>query len=87
MIRIRRIHSRGHSGIVDHAAAPAAASINESRPRRERDRVLLPVDEISGADVAPRDRFVHRRHRVVLKEDVVAAVDPAQAIGIIQPAL
>jgi hypothetical protein len=49
--------------------------------------VVLPVDQIGGADVAPRDRFVHRRHRVVLKEDVVAAVDPAQAIGIVQPSL
>jgi hypothetical protein len=45
------------------------------------------VDQIRGADVAPRDRFVHRRHRVVLKEDVVAAVNPAQAIGIVQPSL
>ena len=37
--------------------------------------------------MAPRDRFVQRRHRVVLKEDVVAAVNPAQAVGIVQPAL
>jgi hypothetical protein len=49
--------------------------------------VLLPVDQISGADMAPRDRFGHRRHRVVLKEDVVAAINPAQAIGIVHPAL
>ena len=37
--------------------------------------------------MAPADRLVHRRERVVLKEDVVAPVDPAQAIGIVQPAL
>jgi hypothetical protein len=45
------------------------------------------MDQVSGADMAPIDRFVHRRHRIVLKEDVVAAVNLAQAVRIVQPAL
>ena len=87
VVRVRGIDRRRHTAVVDDAAAPATGSIDEPWPRRERDRVLLPMDQVSGADVAPMDRFVHRRHRVVLKEDVVAAVNLAQAIRIVQPAL
>ena len=37
--------------------------------------------------MGPMDRSVHRRHGVVLEEDVVAAVNAAQATRIVKPAL
>jgi hypothetical protein len=87
MIRICCVHSRGHSGIVDDAAAPAASSVDEPGPRRQCDRVLLPMKQISRADVAPMHGAMNRRDRVVLKEDVKAAVNPAKTIRIVQPSM
>ena len=37
--------------------------------------------------MAPLDSPVHRRERVVLKEDVITAIDVTQAVGIVQPSL
>ena len=43
------------------------------------------MDQISGADVAPVHGVVDRRDRVVLKEDVIPAVNPAEPIRIVEP--
>jgi hypothetical protein len=72
-----RINRSRHLAVVDHAAGPTTGLINEPDARRERDGVLLPVEQVNGADVAPMDRSVHGRLGVVLEEDVIAAVKPA----------
>ena len=43
----------------------------------QSDRVLLPVEQVSRADVAPMHGAMNRRVWVVLKEHVIAAVNPA----------
>ena len=55
--------------------------------RAQRHRVLLPAHQVRGADVAPGDPVVPGGLRVVLEEDVVAAVDVADAVGVVDPAL
>jgi phosphoribosylamine--glycine ligase len=87
VIGIRRVHSRGHPVVVNNATAPAAGCVYEPVPRRECDRVLLPVEQVSGADVAPMHCVMKRRIGVVLKEHVITAVNPAKTIRIVEPSV
>ena len=82
------VDRRRHAAVVDDAAAPATGSVDELRPPGAS-AIGCCCQWIRSVelDVAPVDRSVHRRHGVVLKEDVVTAVNPAQAIRIVQPAL
>jgi hypothetical protein len=87
IVWVSRVDGRRHPAVVDDAAAPATGSVDEPRPRRERDGMLLPAEQVGRADVTPMDPLVDRCHGVVLKEEVVAAVNPAQTIRVVQPAL
>src|SRR3954447_23076173 len=73
--------------IVDYAAAPTAGLVDASRARREGHRVLLPMKQVGRADVAPMHGAEDRSDRVVLKEDVIATVNPAKTVRVVQPAL
>ena len=43
------------------------------------------MNQIGGADVAPVHGVMDRRDRVVLKKDVIPAVNPAEPIRIVEP--
>jgi hypothetical protein len=85
VVGIGRIDSSRNPAIIDQAAGPTTGLIMKPRPRGERDGVLLPAKQVNRAHVAPMDCAVYRRHRVVLKEDVIAAVDPAETVRIVDP--
>lgn len=85
MVGIRRINGRRYAAVVDDTTTPTPRFVDEARSGRERNGMLLPAEQVRRADMAPMDGVVHRRHRVVLEEDVIAAVNPAQTIGIVQP--
>jgi hypothetical protein len=82
---IRRVDGRRYAAVVDDTTAPTPRFIDEARSGRERNGMLVPVEQVRRADMAPMDGVVHRRDRVGLEEDVIAAVNSAQTIGIIQP--
>lgn len=54
--------------------------------RCEGDPVVLPGVEVRARGVAPVHRSPHVRRRVVLVEGVPDAVDPAEAVGVVEPA-
>jgi hypothetical protein len=84
---ICRVNGRRYAAVVDDTTAPTPRFVDEARSGRERIGMLLPVEQVHRADMAPVDGVVDRRRRVVLEEDVIAAVNPAQPIGIVQPSL
>ena len=49
--------------------------------------MLLPMDQISRADVAPVHGAMDGRVWVVLKEDVIATVDAAEPVRVVHPSL
>ena len=79
------VDQRQHAAIVYRAAGETAVFI-ELIARRQRDRLMLPVDQIVAGGMAPVHRPPVRIKRVVLIKRVVHAVDADQAVGIVNPA-
>src|SRR6476619_62996 len=70
--------SRGVPGVEHHAARVHRLH----RVVRDRDRPLVPVDEVGADGVAPRDVTELRGGRIRLVEEVIPAVQVDQAVRI-----
>jgi hypothetical protein len=85
-VRDRTVEGGGGPVVVDDAAGPAAERVELARAVEQRERLVVPVGEVGGAHVAPFDPGVLWPVGVVLKEDVVAAVEADAAVGVVDPA-
>ena len=90
------VDHRRHPAVVDHVAAEAALGVHPRQRRLQRDRVVLPVDQVAAGGVSPADPHVLvaavaalddlvRGVRVVLVEQVVAAAPVERPVGIVEP--
>ncbi len=71
--------------VVDEAAGPAAIGVGTVRVGGERDRFVVPVDEVVADGVSPVDAVVVGASGVVLVEDVEPAIPLADAVRVVQP--
>ncbi len=80
-----RVEDVGRSIVIDRATRPAAVAVRAVRVGRERDRMVLPVEEVVARRVPPVDGVVVGTARVVLIEDVVRAVPLDETVRVVQP--
>src|SRR6266542_1629900 len=84
-MRDRGVQDGEPAVMSQHAPSPAPILVRASGRRRQRDRQLLPVHQVTADRVPPVLVRRVRDVRAVLEEDVIGAV-PMKRLGIVDPA-
>ena len=75
-----------HRAVLDDGGTGVDTVAVEGFIRVKHDGLALPVHEVAAGNVPPVLNAAGRIEGAVLVEDVVSIADPAQAVGIIEPA-
>lgn len=81
----RRVARRAEAGSVVRVRDDRAGEDFLGRVRAHGDRLLVPVDEVGAGRMAPRHVAPVGAQRVVLIEQVIAAVLVDEAVGVVHP--
>ena len=72
--------------VEDHRrSAEAAFAVGPAGRGRKRDRLVMPVHHVRADGVSPMHVAPHRRVRIELIEEVVVALPPDGAVGVVHP--